>query len=617
MIHRSGMTVSRRKLSKPLLGVVVSVIALSAFFLGFATQYIVTSSFQKTPSISSEDQQHSVGQTIVVEELSTHPVVQSLRDFEDSVRFSNHFDRTGALLDLLVLADRNSLQEYLIESKKLATHHFRNQVQTTIIQRLSAIDPRLALSVVQEQFTGTEHRSFLTTIFAEWSVVNLQEAIAEAKVLDNEQREIVVASMVHSRDDLTVEERRNIARQCNSDWVAINVLSDGNEASIFTNPEQEWLTFVEDNHDQFSNLSDTQTTALGHILLAWIERDGLEILDPAILSLPPKFSLLETITFVTEKLLNSTPSLALHLSLKMVEKDDQNHRFRYLARSIAGRWAEHEPLRALEATVNVPGRALRGILQRSVARQWARHDPKALLGIVDTLPSDLQVMVRQLALVAIAASQPESVVSMLSDFSIRKNRDVVARAIAVNWARTDVSKLFDWIDTDSNVSHIQDELYRTVFNQLARSNPVLGVQEAMTRPVANDGEGWESTVIIRLVLLGEVDTAVKLLPQVRSGITKVMAYRKVIEHLIDEQYDTKLAVDLYLQLGQNEVTKVRYLASQLTQVAPRHLYEELDNIKPKRIRDFVAGALYSHNRHNGTFTAEELKSLEAIIQNGN
>ncbi|MYC24377.1 MAG: hypothetical protein F4X56_00495 [Gammaproteobacteria bacterium] len=611
------MTVSNHKLSKPLLGVLVSVIALTAFVLGFVTQYFVSPFFQTTPSVSNEDQEISIGQIRDVEELSTQRVIPSLLDLEDPVQFRDHFDRTGTLLDLLVLADRDSLQEYFAESKNITAHHFRKEVQTSIIQRLSVIDPRTALSVVQEQFSGIEQQSFLTTIFAEWSVVNLQEAIAEATGLESEQKEIVIASMIRSRDDLTVEERRDIARQCNSDWVAINLLSDGSEESIFADPEQEWLTFIEDNRDHFSNLSGTQTQALGHILLAWIERDGLKMLDPALAILPPKVSLLETITFVTDQLMDSTPSLALHLSLEMVAKDDQNHGFRYLARSIAGRWAEFEPRRALEATVNVPGRALRGMLQRSVSHQWARLDPDALLGIVDSLPDEIQVLVRQYALIAIAASQPESVVSMLSDFSIRKDRDVVARAIAVNWAKTDVAKLFEWIDTDSNVSHIQDELYRTVFNQLARSNPVLGVQEALARPEANDGEGWESTVIIRLVILGEVDTAVKLLPQVRSGITRVMAYRKVIEHLIDEQYDTKLAVDLFLQLGQNEVTKVRYLASKLTKVAPQHLYEELDNIEPKRIRDFVAGALYSHNRHKGTFTAQELQVLEAIIQNEN
>ena len=595
-------------------GAIVSLIAIGGFVIGFASHYVITQSTPKKHSIATEDQEARTEQTSKVDSESTRFAEGSLQDLADPTQFNSHFERTGALLDLLARSDKKTLLEYLVESKKLSTHHFRRQVQNVIIQRLSAIDPRDALAVVKEEFPDEDQLSFLNTIFEEWSVVNLQEAISQAQGLDEESRNTIVAGMVLSRDDLSIAERRDIARQLGCEWVAINILSTASEETIFNNPDQDWYRFIESNQDQFSNLSEPQTQALGHILRAWIEREGLQILDVVRSSVPSGFSMLDTITFVTDQVVDTKPKFALDLALEMAAKDEQNHRFRYLARSLAGRWAESNPRRALDATLSIDGRALRGMLQHSVVREWARQDAQALLSIVDTLPADLQIMVRQHALIAIAATSPESAVDRLSDFSIRKNRDAVAKAIARSWVKTDVSKIFDWIETDSNIAHIKSELTRVVFVHLTRLDPALAVQEAVVRPVDDSGEGWEASVITRLVIWGDVDTAIALLPQVRSGATRVRAYRNVIEHLLEEQYDPKLAADLFLQLRENEITRASYLIGDLARLAPRHLFEDLDKIKPKRIRSYVAGSLYSYNRTNGTFTSEEIESLGEIIQ---
>ena len=608
------MTSSQGKFTLLLFGAVVSLIAIGGFVIGFFIHYVITQSTAKNHSITTKNKDTPTQYTSEIDKESTRLVARSLQDLANPTQFNSHFERTGALFDLLARADNKTLHEYLVESKKLSTHHLRKQVQNVIIQRLSAIDPRDALAVVKREFSDDERRLFLTSIFEEWSAVNLPEAIIQAQGLDRESKEMAVASMVLSRDDLTLAERRDIARQSNSEWVAINVLSNASEHSIFIDPEQDWYTFIENNQDQFSNLSEIQTQAMGHILHAWIQRDGIEILDVVRSSVPSRFSMLETITFVTDQMVDTTPQLALDLALEMAAKDEQNQRFRYLARHLAGRWSESQPRRALDATLSVDGRSLRRMLQNSVVRQWAKQDPKSLLGIVDTLPADLQIMVRQHALIAIAVNSPESAVDRLSDFSIRKNRDAVAKAIARSWANTDVSKFFEWIGTDNNVVHIQSELTRVVFVHLTHLDPALAVQEAAVRPVDDNGEGWEATVISRLVIKGDVDAAVALLSQVRAGATRVRAYGDVIEHLLEEQYDTNLAADLFLQLNENEITRVSYFVDDLTRLAPRRIYKDLDKIEPKRIRLYIASSLISNNLRNGTFTSEELESLEEMTQ---
>ncbi|MYD44860.1 MAG: hypothetical protein F4W92_00685 [Gammaproteobacteria bacterium] len=537
----------------------------------------------------------------------------SFQDVIDLHRFDNHFEQTTALLHLLAKADKSTLKDYLVQSKKLTTFHLRKQVQSRILQRLSVLDPKFTLSLVERELSPTDRLAFLPTIFAEWSSFNLMEAIHNAKNLEMESRETVAASIVLTRNDLSIKERRDIAHQIGCEWVAINLLCDESETSIFDDPEQAWYEIVEMYKSQFSTLSDIQTQALGHIFLAWIKLEGLEIIDAVQESLPTSFSLSETITFVTDQLLDTRPKLALSLALEMASKLEHSHSYRYLARDIADRWAESEPRQALDATFKVDGRSLRRMLQDVVLSQWANRDPLILLENIDTLPADIEVLIRQHALIAISATAPENVVDMLDDFSIRKNRDIVAAAIVRNWVKTDVSKLFDWIETDRNVSHIQNELKRHAFVELTREAPAIAMQEAVSRPPDHSGVGWEASVITRLVMSGDVDSAVALLPKVRDGKTKTRAYSRVIEHLIDEKYDTNLAIDLFLQLDQSEITKASYLINDLTQLAPEHFYKKLNKLEPINLRVYAATLLHSNNQQNRTFTSKELKAIEEIM----
>ena len=608
------MKSTRYKLSVPIRVAGLSVIITGAFVLGFVSYNMFVQMPRNDHSRINGHDDSLVQNSSEIGDEALRFDVRSLQDLSDVSQFSNHFERTSVLLNLLARGDKNTLLEYLVQSKKLSPYHFRIEVQSGIFHRLTAIDPQVALSSLESEFSPADQVLFLTTIFEEWSRANLQEAISQAQSLDTESKEAVVARIVSSRDDLSINELRDVARQIGCEWVAINILSDVGAQSIFNDPKQEWFKFVEHNVDQLANLSELQTQALGHILLAWVEQDGLEIVDSLRASLPSEFSLLDTITLVTDQLVTERPELAFDLALEMAENFDQTFEFRYLAGDIAGRWAASEPRQAFDATFQIEGRSLRGMLQTSVVREWAKGNPEALLDMVDKVPDDLQILVRQHALISIASTSPETVVSRLGDFSVRKNRDLVAMSIARNWARSDVPKLFKWIETDSNVTHIQNELKRAAFIELTRLNPALAMQEAILRPADDRGRGWEATIITRLVKWGDVDTAVELLPQVREGATRVKASQDVIEHLIEEQYDTETAADLFLQLNRSEITKCWYLVNDLTRIAPRNLYEKLDKIQPKHMRLYVASSLISNNFQNGVFTADELQSLEAIVE---
>ncbi len=105
-------------------------------------------------------------------------------------RIDNHFKRNLTLYQNLSGLDANQLSELLNESLQLESN-LRNVVQSAIVQRLSSIDPIEALS----QIDGLES-SLLTTVFADWSHRDVNEAVAYAKTLLYDQKPFALRGIV-------------------------------------------------------------------------------------------------------------------------------------------------------------------------------------------------------------------------------------------------------------------------------------------------------------------------------------------------------------------------------------------------------------------------------------
>ena len=142
-------------------------------------------------------------------DLSTQEItVQSLSDVE---QISSPFKRKLALYRLLSKATDKQALKLLAESKEVEPRE-RMQVQKTILQRLTQLNPKKAYAQV-ELLNENDRSQLIYAVFSEWSTQNLEEAVSFATSLNDSERFTALESILMERSELPEEELRRIARQ--------------------------------------------------------------------------------------------------------------------------------------------------------------------------------------------------------------------------------------------------------------------------------------------------------------------------------------------------------------------------------------------------------------------
>ncbi len=160
-------------------GLSVVVLVAVAFVAGVALSAVLFFSLFRSDGDNTVPV--DVAQESAVELEGTTDVDELSDGLAALTRIDNHFERNLTLYQNLSGLDANQLSELLYESLQLESN-LRIVVQIAIVQRLSSIDPVTAHSQVE----GLEP-SLLTTIFADWSHRDVNEAVAYAKTLFYDQ----------------------------------------------------------------------------------------------------------------------------------------------------------------------------------------------------------------------------------------------------------------------------------------------------------------------------------------------------------------------------------------------------------------------------------------------
>lgn len=530
-------------------------------------------------------------------------------DLEDLARFQSHFERTVTLNELLQSGTMDSLQVNLEQARSISSINLRESVQQAIFQRLATLNPKAALEQIGE--VPIENRQLLVqSVFEEWSLANLDQAIKEAQSLDSVGKLSALEGILVSTEHMTHEERRAIARRLGNEWLAVEGIEKGIDSELFEDPEREWSAYVS-NNEITQRLNHAQTKMLVYIASAWIARDGVEVFDRIRESFPSQYPLLETITSIVNNLFQRNPRVALEM-VANVEGIGSRQR-QELADEVLTQWAESAPQDALEAANRIKRRYLRRQLQAIVLETWASTDAHALLGLIGSLPADLQDVAREKALVAMARTAPTDAMETLNDIADPHIRDEVAKTIAIHWARQDVHGALNWIGGNEQLSSMQDHLVKTVFEELARSDPQLAFETALRYPPGADGKGMEAHVISTLAFGGDLDRAVSLLPETREGKTRGHALENIIHCLVHEEDSLRAndAMDLFVQATKTgSVGNMDFTLMNFAWKAPRVLFNSLDELPSQKLRRKAARSLVTHNEDNRVFTEEEWDKIQ-------
>ncbi|MYD79619.1 MAG: hypothetical protein F4X44_03290 [Gammaproteobacteria bacterium] len=582
------------------------VLALGSFALG----YFIQSNANGTPDGSATFARPSE----TVDEEAEHDRRQaqdkqeqfSIKELSDPARFKSRIARTLALVKSVQNSNASELSGFLNQSKAMQSGDWQKEIQNAIIQRLAVLDPTSALAEVSE-FTDARQQSLLPIVYREWALTNLEEAISNARNLDEKFRLRVIRSIVRSRADLPLDQRRSIARSFDQEWVAIQLLKQESNQEPISDPRQELNDLLSRSSSTAESWSNEQNQFLAQILIVWLSQEGIDAFEEIEASLPDAFLGETAPAFsVINELAVNNPELALQLSVAAGSVG-----FGGLAWLTVRRWAESDPLAAFNAVSLLEGRSLKRMLQDQVLVSWAAQNPHELLDATHTIPQELQSIAQEKALSALAESSPQTASKLLGEIENKDARDRTAKNIAFSWARLDIDGVLEWIGNDELVSDLQSSLYESVITSVVSLNPQLAVRKALDLPTDNEGVGPEGSAF-RILASSDLDLAISLLPQARNGPTRLAAYDAVINNLLDEHSDFRKAMDLFVEVANEEpISGFNSALHSLVWDTPLQLFESLDEIPTDHLKKRVAGDLLVHES-KGLFSDDQLTRLREV-----
>lgn len=534
--------------------------------------------------------------------------VNTLLELTEFDRFKNTLDRTSALYDLITRIDTTRLTQYWAQAEELPAGQLQQEIQDVLVQRWAGIDPTGALEVVSATPNNEKKTQQLTLIFREWSRLNPEDLVQHVLKLDQSIKELVVRSVILERDDWSVELLRRFARQLDNEFLVLNHF----DQSIGL-PTQEWEHFLEEHGENLADLSENQLKVLEHLAYVWLIQTGPSAFRIIRESLPDTFSLYETTRNVALRIQPEQPSLAFDLVVHQIhhESDPFYHR---LAADIVEQWAaERNPRVVLSRLLEIEEPGLRRHLENRLVGSWIKNDHISFLREMDELPEHLQSFAQSTFLSTAAEASPEQVKSMLVELENSHLHSALASELVRGWVRKDRRAALDWIKTESSVTSMSKNLMIAAVFSLAEVSLEQAMQTALEHPLTKGERGLEWWVIDRVAWSGDLDGARSLLPQVRHGVTKINSYDSVMDAFIG-QGDPQTALDLFIELCEQETEDLGKPLNSLSTNAPNLLYDSLDRIEDNSIRIEAAWILYRTNDNNGRFTDTELAALQELFQ---
>lgn len=537
---------------------------------------------------------------------------RSLAELVDATNFDSRIARTIELRNLLAVAHVEELRQYSGEVQHLQASGFKQEVEEGIVQRWALLDPKSALSFVDQRFTEPRRSALFDVVFREWSVTNLSDALNQATRLDRQDKETALRSILIAREDLSVAERREFARELDSDWLAVEVLSKVSDTSVFSDPKLEWESFISRHEDRLNKLSPKKFQLLAEIARAWIGRDGLAVFEEMQVSLPSATLLPEITKSAILKLVPDDPQLAFDFVLEVYFRE-QLYLYRDLVREIVHSWAQVDPKSTFQATLAVNAPVLRRVLQETTLRQWARRDSRELLNSLETFPDNLHSLIREITVIEMAEKTPDIVSEVLLSINERQRRELVAKRVASKWASQNIEAVLHWIESDHSVHEFKSELKETAFREFARIDAWSAFRRAIELPIFEEDLGLEATVVASVARSQSLDSAVSMLSEVRPGITRIQAYNAAIRQSLLER-DAERALALFLELCEYETSFTLRPPKTVIRELPVRVFESLDQISSEVMRIHTAQELLKVHEDEDTFEPRQLERLNEIAK---
>ncbi len=585
-----------------LLGVAIGGVVTAAVFIGVSSLTNNEGGFSDD-GLSTAMNGESLGATAGKESVGASPLKGSIEEgpLATLLRNQSNFGLSLALHNTLAGADEKELLRLLEQSAAIEHVSRRQLVQGTIFRRYASLNPKGAIKQVSIM-PRLQHGDLLGTVFGEWALTHLDDAVASAKNLGGFGKLAALRGILESRDDLSDSVRIEIGRQLGNERVAQNVVSQSNISEAIKEPALAWDMLIGDD------LLDTaQTGTLIQVAEAWVEKDGMSVLGRINDTLTDWTSKTSVLSAVVHNLVQADAQGVFDF-VRTMENDSHNT----VIMNVVNAWARLDPEAALVAVEAVESGRLRTSLEHSIASAWGRSNPREVLDNLDLLPENARDAAMSSALTALAQTSPEEAANLMAGMDGGEYQLMTAFQVMSVWANKDPIAALEWTLNNPEIEDWRASLLPSILFQVASRNPQRAFDIALQQPIGENQIGLEAQVIANIAS-ADLEQALALLSQVREGPTLVYALNSVGSALVRNG-----EVDEAWMLAQrvSESQRDAYYQSVVSAWAlhdATELYESIDSLPSDEIKSFAASRLVSFNSWSRNLDDDQINHAKSYL----
>ena len=538
-------------------------------------------------------------------------------DINEIVFPTHTFDRKLVIASWVATLSDDQILNWLQQSTEptwAASAENRNELQSVLLQKLSITSPEQAVDFASSREEDQQRYIMTSIVLRSWARVDLESAIAYIKNMDGPEGFYPLPTILQARTDLTLERQREIAKELgNENYAFANYFRTLTENEI-DNPEETWSEII--NLASQENAQGAARFPLSKVAVAWVEKDGLKVLDKIVssISLDSEFS--NALSSVFGALASDQPEEIFDYVMNNLGDQAQE----VIQRSgILYNWAREDPRGMLSKAETLPASRFRQDLARQAVWQWADDNPRQVLKSLDEIPPENREEASRAAIRTLARISPTEAAKFVLDESEYSAQLNLARTLVGEWAYQDVEATKDWVLNLPYNNPLRADLIPTLTRTLVDNEPRAAFQLALEQPIEEPESDLipamsPESSIISSISYQDLELAIELLPQVRDvGQSKSFAYA-TIGHSLIRNGETQLAFDLAKDLsGKQQARYYQSIGSMWAMQDSQGLLEAFDDFPTVEIKSKIALSVVMFNSTTNTYSTEEVARLEKYL----
>lgn len=507
-----------------------------------------------------------------------------------------------------------------------------SDLQIALIEKLTIVNPTAAVTIAVDQkelsenlftpapwdpwqyavrTTDTTPMPLVRSVFKEWALSNLDNAVSSAKSLKKDARSNALAGILEAIQGESLTTYRTIAKKLGDEDQGLESYVMSFSSVSVENPKAIWdeiVSLIEpENYEQYQ--------VLGNIAQQWYQQEGLGVLEEISSGTLDENVKGDVVNRVLVLASEEDPDLAFRYALTMPTQGNYSSPLY----SVIGAWAVSDPQAAFHAVSGIEQSGQRDTLQGNVVSIWAYNEPYYLLENLDLFPPKVRVQGISSALAKIAQTSPQEAAELaLEQKSIMLGSlSYLPNQIMAYWLRTDVEGAVNWAFNGPLSEENRQSWVSALVTTLVNSDPRRAFELALKQPISEVAMDMYKPPALEARIMGQIvyndlDLAVELLPRVREGTSRSQAYSSVGNKYIHLGETTK-AVELGKELSPDEqASYFQTIAYSWVRVDPSGMVESFESIPTDELRSSLARS-FLEPWMNENFTESQLDVLRQYL----